>query len=338
MGFDSPLGYKMKHIHFHIGLLILLAAGLLAGCCHKDEPAQRNEIAVKTGVTGMLRRATTIDSTAALRGYDLKIDAYYHGTNTAYLSGKKLHYDLDHDPSPAWVFWDGSAQEHYYWPAEGSKIGEVIASTLDFVGACPFSAPAYITPGTYNHTTGTSFSCDMSGYMTSTAQTTMQEYIIAVLDSQTLETQTLAGGALPMVFQHPMARIKFVIAEESGTHVTVDSIGIAGLHTGGTCTYDGTDMTWGSYSGSAALKITPANALQYGTSYTETTPMMVIPKHYGALTLAVRASWDDWSVVENQTISANVDFNWDPGYSYTYNLTVTPYALIVNVEKFTEQW
>lgn len=319
--------------------MILLAAGLLAGCCcHKDEPVQRHEIAMKTGVSGMLRRATTIDSTAALRGYDLKIDAYYHDTETKFLDGKKLHYDLDHDPSPAWVFWDGSAQEHYYWPAEGSKIGEVIASTLDFVGACPFSTPAYITPGTYNHTTGTSFSCDMSGYMTNTAQASMQEYLIAVLDSQTLQTQTDAGGALPMQFKHPFALVKFVIAAESGTHVSVDSIAIAGLHTAGTCTYDGSTMTWSSLSGSDALKIVPDDALQVGMVNTQTVAMMVIPNNYGAKTLGVRASWNDWSVVEDQTITADVNFNWEAGYSYTYNLTVTPYALKVDISKFTEQW
>lgn len=335
----------MKHYKQHITFL-LLAAGLLAGCAHEEELTLQNEIAVTTGVTGMLRRVATIDDDDALQAKDIKIDAYYHGTNTKYLDGKKLHYDEEHTPSAAWVFWGGApaAQEHYYWPFEGSKVagGDVIASTLDFVGFCPYDISGasynYITGTSYATGTGTSFTCNVSSYMTNAQQASMDEFLIAVLDSQTLEIQTDAGGALPMQFKHPFALIKFVIAAASGEHVTVDSIGIGGLHTGGTCTYDGTTMTWGDYSGSADMKILPAHELKYNTAYTTSPTMMVIPKNYGELTLSVRASWDDWSVVEDQTISANVNFNWEPGYSYTYNLTVTPYALKVDISKFTEQW
>ncbi len=324
-------------------MMILLAAGLLAGCCcHKDEPVQRHEIAMKTGVSGMLRRANTIDNNTALQGKDLKIDAYFHDRTDKYLDGKKLHYDLGHTPSAAWVFWDGSAQEHYYWPATGAVFEpsgvNITYTALDFVGYCPFDKPAYIGTPTYAVATGVSFTCDVSSYMTNTAQASMQEYLIAVLDSQTLQTQTDAGGALPMQFKHPFALVKFVIAAESGTHVSVDSIAIAGLHTAGTCTYDGSTMTWSSLSGSDALKIVPDDALQVGTAHTQTVAMMVIPNNYGAKTLGVRASWDDWSVVEDQTITADVNFNWEAGYSYTYNLTVTPYALKVDISKYTEQW
>jgi hypothetical protein len=38
-------------------------------------------------------------------------------------------------------------------------------------------------------------------------------------------------------------------------------------------------------------------------------------------------------------LSADVSFDWEPGYSYTYTLTVTKYALKVETEEtFTEQW
>lgn len=323
-------------------IAILLAATLIVIGCSKDdgdssqpavEEKGRSEICVKTNVSNMQSRATTIDN-ATLHEYDLKIDAYYNNTDTKYLNEQKLHYT---GGDPNWVFWDGSAQLHYYWPFEGSKTPEGdLASTLDFVGFCPYDKPTYIGTPTYSHSTGVSFSCDVSSYMTNTAQASMQEYLVAVLNGQTLATQTDAGGALPLEFKHPFALIKFVITEGSGTHVKVNSISIADLKTSGTCTYNGTTMTWSSQSGSTAMSQTGLN-LKYGTSSTETDPFMVIPNNYGTKTLTINGTWDDWSAV-TKDLSTDISINWQPGYIYTYNLTVTKYALKVDVAKYTEQW
>ena len=312
-------------------VVILLAAGLLVGCRH-DEPKMQNEIALQSGVSGMVRRVRSIDGNAALRAQDIRIDAYYDGTNTKYLDGAKLHYNTD-----TWVFWNGSAQVHYYWPFEGSKTASgATASTLDFVGTCPYAAPSYITSTSYAPASGASFTCDVSSYMTNAAQADMQEYVMAVLPGQTYAIQAAApGAALPMVLKHPFALVKFVITAASGTNVTVDSITIAGLYTGGTCTYDGTTMSWaGTGSGSLVLK---GLNLHVGET-TETVQMMVIPDSYEAKTLSVRGSWTDWSEVTKHTVTADLDFDWQPGYSYTYNLTVAKYALKVDIARFTEQW
>ena len=139
-----------------------------------------------------------------------------------------------------------------------------------------------------------------------------------------------------MVFKHPFALIKFVITEASGTHVKINSVSIAGLNTIGTCTYDGTTMSWGSYSGSATMSI--AQTLKNGGT-TETTPFVVIPYNYDndSKTLTVNATWDDWSNV-TVNVTANVDFNWEPGKIYTYNLTLAKYILIVDTQNYTEQW
>ena len=109
------------------------------------------------------------------------------------------------------------------------------------------------------------------------------------------------------------------------------------MKTGGTCTYDGTTMTWSGQDGSAAMTITPDTPLKYGTSSTETTPFLVIPNNYGSKTLTINATWDDWSNV-TKNISSDISFDWEPGYIYTYNLTVTKYALKVDTGKYTEQW
>jgi hypothetical protein len=172
--------------------------------------------------------------------------------------------------------------------------------------------------------------------MTLASQGSLQEFLVSVLPNQTLATQTDAGGALPMVFKHPFALIKFEIAEGSGTNVTVNSISLSDMNTGGTCTYNGSTMSWSSYTGSDEISLTGLN-MKYGTATTETTPYMVIPKNYGTKTLTVNGTWTNWSNV-TKDITADVIFNWEPGYIYTYTLTVTPDALIVDGSKFTEQW
>lgn len=320
---------------------------LLAACSKDDgdssqpavEEKGRSEICVKTNVSNMQSRATTIDNNTALRSYDLKIDAYYNGTDDVFLDGVMLHYDSAEPAALKWKFWDASEDEqvHYYWPFEGSKTPEGdLASTLDFVGFCPFEKPAYIGAPTYDHTTGVSFTCDMSSYMTIASQSSMQEFLVSVLNAQTLATQTAAGGAVPLVFKHPFALIKFVITAASGTHVQINNIRIGSLYTAATCTYDGTTMSWGSYDDETKATMTIAQTLKIGGT-TETTPFVVIPNDYGTKTLTVNGTWDDWSAV-TKDISTDISINWEPGCIYTYNLTVTPYALNVDTEKYTEQW
>ena len=320
-----------------IVLFLLLAAMLLVGCSHRNDPTEpltttKNEITLKTGVTSRIKRIAGIDSNSDLQEKALKIDAYYNGTDTKHINGTKLVYDTDH-----WRFDDGSGNElHYYWPFEGSKTSSGDdASTLDFVGFCPFTKPAYIGAPTYAHATGVSFTCDMSTYMTPASQTSMQEFLIAVSNSQTLANQEAHNG-VPMEFKHPFALIKFVIAEGSGTAVTVDSIGISDLYTTATCTYDGTDLTWGSHDDAAAMSQDGLNLRVDGT--TETRPFMVIPKNYGTKTLTIKGTWTDWSNPLTKNLSAEVTLDWQPGYIYTYTLTVTKYALKVDITRYTEQW
>lgn len=305
--------------------LFLLAAGLLTGCSSddvNDSPGQAKTTESKQEIqllaTGKpFTRATTIDSDTDLQGQDLKINAYHHGTETAYLSDAELHYDTS-----AWKFWSGSAETHYYWPAVGSS--------LDFLGYCPYDQPAYITSLSYTNSGGITFTADMSSYMTSTAQAGITEFMYAYLANQTYATQEAAtGNALPLQFQHPFAKVYFKLSDASGTAVTVNSITLTDIKSSGTYNTK-PSPAWSSQGGDAALTI----------SGTGDTPYLVIPYNYGTKTLTVNATWSEWGGNVTKDVTATgVSINWEAGHSYTYTLTLSKYAVKVGTSsQYTEQW
>ncbi len=309
----------------HLWTLFLLAAGLLTGCSSDDaseSPGQPKTTESKQEIqllaTGKpFTRATTIDDNTALQDQDLKISAYHHGTETAYLSDAKLHY------ASGWKFWSSSAETHYYWPAVGSKLGDITVSSLDFVGYCPYTQPDYITSLNYTYSGGITFTADMT-------KTHDIEFIYAYLPNQTYTTQTSAGGALPLTFQHPFARLYFQLSSASGTAVTVNSISISGtdIATTRSYTHSTSSTGWSSVSGSGTLSGMSLN-----------TPYIVIPYSYGSKTLTVNATWSEWGNEVRANVSANVAFNWAAGTSYTYTLTLSKYALKVETAStYTEQW
>ncbi len=156
-------------------------------------------------------------------------------------------------------------------------------------------------------------------------QTHDTEFLYAYLPTQTFTTQTGAGGALPLQFQHPFAKIYFTLSDASGEAVTVNSISIGSsdIATTGSYTHG---SGWSSVSGSGTL-----SGMSLNTSY------LVIPNTYSSKTLTVNATWSDWSEVTTN-VSTTITPTWVAGSSYTYNLTLTKYALKVDEEKYTEQW
>ncbi len=310
---------------------MLLAAGLLAACTADDETdspvTDSEEILLSADVEPT--RATTIDNATGLQAQDIRIDAYFHGTSTACLSGAKLVYDADAD---AWCFDDGVGNAaHYYWPIEGSEYSGSTVSALDFVGHCPFDlSNTCVALDTYNGT-GLSLTCtDLPVVNTTpvgseTTQANLKEFLWAYTTNKTKD-----DNPVTMSFAHPFARIKFHV---SGSDVTVNSVTISDVKNNGTCTFDGSTITW-TPSGD------PANLVITGTPATGDTPYIVIPQTFASdLTFTVNASWNDWgdTPVEH-TLSTTVPVSWLPGYSYSYTFNITPEDLTVNVTNFTEQW
>lgn len=309
----------------YIGMVIVLAAGLLAGCSGDDSEMERagaDEIRFLVDEHHN-SRATVITSNTDLQAQDIRIDAYFNGTTTAYLSDRLLHYN-----STAWQFDDGAGNAlHYYWPIEGSVYTDVplTVSSLDFVGRTPIATPPYIINYGYSVSDGVSFDADLSTYMTNGAQDGLTELMYAVSTNQTKSTNS---GTVNMTFQHPFACVYFQLAAGNDPNVVIKSITISGLKTGGSYT---SSSGWTDLTGDGNLVIT-------GNPATGTEAYLVIPNNNGSKTVTVTASWTDWGAQLDHDLSTTITADWSAGNSYVYSFTVRDKDLIVNTEKFTEQW
>lgn len=327
-----------------LGIIFLLVAGLPVGCSHDVDLKLGNEIAVTTRVTGMQKRVVAVND-ANLDDYDIKIDAYFHGTETKYLDGVKLHYNSAHVPSAAWVFWDGSSELHYYWPIEGSVYDPtgtpITVSSLDFVGFCPYDlANTGVTAPVYNEATGSlQMTCSLP--MTNTGdgitQNNLQEFLWAYANGQTKDSNS---GTVNMSFQHPFARVRFQLSA-SHPNIQIDSIVFKGLKSGGACTYVGGTTTWTS--------LTPAGTVDFVATLNQTlttsasiqtigTDYIVVPQTFAG-DIVMKTTWDDWGApIEHYHTAQITSVEWQPGCSYTYTFTITETDLIVDTERYTEQW
>lgn len=304
----------MKRTNGHIGIVLLLAAGLLAGCAGSgDEPTtggEASDIRFNANVRQVMEgtRTTTFDNLAALQTEaSFTCSTYDAGTTTEHFMDALVVYS-----SSLWAFSPAK-----YWPLPPTA-GAAYPS-LDFFAYMPASKPDYITDITYTTARSPQFTCDMT-------QTIDKEFIWALTTAQNKDSNS---GTVNLDFKHPFARINFTLSPASGTHVTINSISIDGsdFYTTGTCTFDGSASTWSDKGGSASLG-----------SFSVNVPYLVIPNNYGSKTITVNATWDDWSNVTKNVSSGAVTIEWLPGYSYTYNLTLREEALIVETTKYTEQW
>lgn len=326
----------------------LLAAGLLVGCTGADDNnsgvgGDRHAIRISADTRQIKdgSRAITIyeDDAALVTEGDVLVDAYFNDTNTKFIDGVKLHYT---GGDPTWTFWDGSAALHYYWPIEGSVYDPASANipvtSLDFVGFCPYAKPSYVTTGpSYNYSsTGVSFTCTMSSLMTAASQegSSEKEFMFAKALNQTYATQTAAGGAIPLQFQHPFATVVLKWAETADkTGITISKVSLRNIKAIGTYA-ENTNPKWTTSGDDTNFD---ATGLQ---NYDATSKKyLVIPQSFGG-TIEVTATgvlWDNPTV--ERTLSTTVPTTWQPGYCYTYFFTISKDFIRVEVEgKFTEQW
>ena len=335
----------MKRTNGHIGIVLLLAAGLLAGCAGSgDEPTTVSEntpkeIRLTPNVWRVMdaatarqqagTRAATFDNPTALQAEaSFTCSAYEAGTTTGYFTGATVEWN--NRISSHWAFTTAK-----YWPA---PISNAVPSTypfdLDFFAYMPATPPAYITAVTYA-VSGTPaapapyFTCNMT-------QTIDKEFIWALTTAQNKDSNS---GTVDLDFKHPFARLKFQLSA-SHPDITIYTITLKNLKTGGTCTFNGSTTSWSTASAATADFVADINQAcstsesvqDLGTNY------IVVPQTLD-LEITVKAGWIDWGETIPHYVSTTLtDVTWAAGTSYTYIFTITESDLKVDTTKFTEQW
>ena len=289
-------------------LLFLLAAGLLAGCAGSDgEEAQKGEapqaISVRADIWRMMEgtRATTYDDQTALQAEGFQCYVYQANSTTPYISGTTVNWN-----GTEWLFADGK----HYWPATGS---------LDFFAYLPATPPTYITVD-YSTARTPVLTCTNLPVTPATQGSSLKEFVYALTTDQSKAGQGTSGVTL--TFQHPFARIYLQRGIIPST-VTLNSITLGSIKNNGTYTH-GTGWTPSGDN-------TNFSATDFGGPY------LVVPQDFGG-TVEVSATWDEWGVSTLHNLVASVPTTWQPGYSYTYTISISGTDLKVDIEKFTEQW
>ena len=329
---------------YKMAFTLLAATSLLAGCSGDDfngggpVSSKSNSITFNTNVNGFFSKASTYNSNDDLKTEGSFTCAAYNATTTTpYIDATTVVWnDTENDGANKWQF------------ANGIKHGWPGVSALDFFAYMPAEKPDYITSISYSTARQPQFTCTLPSDQSDT-----KEFVCALTTDR---NKTNSSSGVKMKFYHPFARLRFEKNAESGSNVTINSVTLSGLATTGTCTFNGTSDTnidgngvcnffyhstnsssgimpvWSSQSGSANLVATEIDG---------TTSYLIIPNTYaaGAITITVNATWTGISnTTVNKTATNKNTLTWQPGYSYLFTLKLSGDILIVDTEKFTEQW
>lgn len=308
----------MRKVSTYKTMFTLLSAMILLAGCSGDDSFNGNEsgnaIAFNTNVNGFFSKASTYNSKDDLKTEgSFTCTAYNATTTTPYIDASTVVWnDTENDGANKWQF------------ANGIKHGWPGASTLDFFAYMPAAKPSYITSISYPSARSAQFVCTLP-----TDQSSTKEFVCALA---TDKTKANSSTGVSMEFKHHFARLRFAMSDASGDNVTINSVTISGIKTTGTCTFNGTTSTWVTSGDDSYVRATAIDG---------TTPYLVIPNTYaaGAITITVNATWTGISnTTVNKTATNNKTITWEPGYSYLFSLKLSGDILIVDTEKFTEQW
>ncbi len=264
---------------------------------------------------------TTFNSATDLQSEGFKCTLFNENANTIYDGVNNINVNWS---SSAWAFSNGT----HKWPDNDGVLDFFAYSPQDFDPANPSASTSYITALSYTVSgepaaPHPSFTCTIPN-----PQTDLKEFIWALTPGRSILNS--ASGVM-MTFVHPFARIRFVLSPSSGSNVEVTSVKITGsFNMSGTCTLssDGTTSTWSSSGSSGEI------GGELNKDYIAIPQTLV-----GSHNVVVSAKWNEWSkdVTIDYTVAVSVD-QWEAGKSYTYTLTLSPTALKVDTEKYTEQW
>lgn len=303
---------------------LLLAVALLPACQKDPDPAPEPQEIVMEPTSAVMSKAFTPYSDANIRTADLRIDAYLHGTTTAFLDGAKYQW---REAISAWRFVVGGSNTitHYYWPIVGSVWNEtVMTGRLDFAGYAPYDlSNTGVTLDSYQ-VGNPRFHASMPGFASYDSQ---KEFIYAYVDDQTKDS---GSGTVPMTFNHPFASVYFALdVAPRGTYIK--TITLENIYRDGQFNHTGSPQ-WSSHSNLGTYSVTGINKtvpneLNFGQTIGG--PYFVMPQTLNhqtesAYDVKITVVWNDSGSTEHTAsgVIGGAAVQWLPGTAYSYSLKI----------------
>ena len=316
---------EMKHLHLsHVLLMLLPAAGLLAGACARKEPVteeEREEIRFRMpegwqplGADGSTR-ATLFAEGALGPGSAFGVDAYLDGTTTKYINSDVASYQTE---TLDWRF-----DDNYYWPMSGS---------LDFMAWMPADrADTYVGVPSRTVSGGPTFTCTNLP-LTTAGQLTLQEFVYAWKTGQSRANPGAAGVVL--AFRHPFARIHFQL-KTAHQALHLNTVTFKTIKQTGTYAHNAPEATpavasaWTGLSSPGNLTMTFNTDVAAGAALSSAQisaaglPFLVIPQTLsGTDQIELNLQLPSGTTARTITLSNPVT-EWQPGKAYTYSLDLS---------------
>lgn len=315
----------MRRIKDFILFLILLTAGLLAGCAADDSQTDGSEIRfnVAEWQTMDATRATAQPEGTITSG-SFQVDAYLGSTDTKYIDDQTVN-----NFGGQWTM-----DNRYYWPLS-DNLTFVAYRPTDFDNTCISKNDPY-----YTYANGPSFVCtDLP--MTSAGQYMLKEFVYAVAKDQNKAAQGSAGVTL--TFKHTLAKMMLRV-KRPHRKVTINKITFKSLYNNGTYVHN--TATWTPSGSQTDLVITPDPDLDLDVNATELTnissPYLLFPQTYSpANQIEVKLQY--WKMDKSgKEPEVTVTFNnpistWEIGKLYNYTLDLSENENI-RFGVFIEDW
>ena len=314
----------MKRTKGHIAMttllatMMLLTTGFIFSACSTDDTTPTpptnadSEILMDASVWQVMEgtRATTFNGASDLQSLAHFYCAVYNaGTLTPYFTPGQVSYG-----ESQWTFDSGK----HYWPAEGS---------LDFFAYAPYGGVSYISDLTYTATPNLTFNCALPMTNAEQADNVLEEFVYDIKNGR---NKSNSASGVTLSFQHPFARIKLQLSSTQAA-IHINTITLKSIKNNGSYSH-----TSGWTSSAPATNFVATLNDDYEAN-DDLGTFIMIPQSWTG-TIEVNATWNVWGESKTNTVTATVPTAWVAGRSYTYTFTITETDLIVNTEKFTEQW
>lgn len=317
----------MRRKKDHILLLLLLTAGLLAGCAADDIQTDGDGSEIRFNVAewqSMDATRATAQPEGTITSGSFQVDAYLGSTDTKYIDDQTVN-----NFGGQWTM-----DNRYYWPLS-DNLTFVAYRPTDFDNTCISKNDPY-----YTYANGPSFVCtDLP--MTSAGQYMLKEFVYAVAKDQNKAAQGSAGVTL--TFKHTLAKMMLRV-KRPHRKVTINKITFKSLYNNGTYVHN--TATWTPSGSQTDLVITPDPDLDLDVNATELTnisiPYLLFPQTYSpANQIEVKLQY--WKMDgSGKEPEVTVTFNnpistWEIGKLYNYTLDLSENENI-RFGVFIEDW